>query len=126
MNCLLQKKFVGSARIHVTCNPLNAFYIDTVEKYFKDLSNRMKIPVIIIYNFSMDKFDLKATPPKVREMILKKYTLQHQISRFLEQSPFDINLYQEMMQDLDWVQQKRNLVWQEVFPDIVQGFYHDF
>ncbi len=117
---LLQKRFLGIVGVHVTANALSAFYVDTIEQHFRMLSLKNAYPLQINYDLAIDKFDLKATPPAVRKKIVAKHTVQHQISRFLDQSEFDHALYGQMIHDLNWIHTHRNLDWREFFPDIAE------
>lgn len=116
---LAQGRFQGQAKVHITSNPLSAWYVDQIENYFTALSKQTQCWIGTFYDLATGRFDLRATSPALRQLIKDKHGPAHQITKFLEQLPFDSKMHQQLMYDLVELDTRRKNKWQETFPEIV-------
>lgn len=109
---------------HVNCciMPLNVYYVDELGDWLKDNFAYSKNKEKINYNFIRGEgiLDIAKTPMSLREEVWKRLPETHDISNVLREVP--ILNYESMLDYLDHWDPKRNLKWQNTFPDIVKHF----
>ena len=109
---------------YCTLNPLNAFYVDTIEKWIREHFNENKFGVVSnlwIGSAVWTDLGIDNTPKELVNTILSgASTVDEQEKRILS-GVTGFN-YQTAVNYCDQWDKVRNLNWREVFPEIVEYF----
>jgi hypothetical protein len=108
-----------------TINPLNIFYFDQFENWFKQhfAVNRYGDQSDFNVHLCTGVLGLEHTPPKLREKIKNKYGTNHRIMIALTQKPYSGSTAR-LVQYLDQLDNQRKTNWRQIFPE-VQEFFDD-
>lgn len=106
-----------------TLNPLNIYYYDRFKEWFNNdfFVNRYGDPTDLNLHACRGKLGIEHTPPRVRDMVKRKYGLDHSLSRMLDDNPWSGSTTQ-LTQYLDRLDRSRNQNWRTVFAEIEQYF----
>jgi sulfatase maturation enzyme AslB (radical SAM superfamily) len=109
-------------RVEFTANFLNAYYFDRLEQWvannFNTNSSGDKTE-INIHQCWGGTWDLEKMPQSIRQLILKKYPIDHIIHKLIANlaPQTSLNSWQEFVKIWD---NQRNNSWQQAFPDLAQ------
>ena len=109
-------------RVEFTANLLNTYYFDRLENWIKnnlDTNSSGDKTEINIHQCWGGVWDLEKMPQNIRELVLKKYPVNHIIHKLVaDLAPqSSLNSWQEFVDTWDT---RRNNSWQQAFPDLVQ------
>ena len=106
-----------------TINPLNAFYFDQFESWFKQNlgTNRHGDQSDLNIHLCRGVMGIEHTPLALREKIKRHYGAQHAVSIALDQNPYSGSVT-ALVQHLDQLDQWRGTRWRTIFPEIQEFF----
>jgi hypothetical protein len=106
------RKYNIQSSIHCTINPLNAFYFDKLEEW----AYRHNVPITISPCYGTWGIDV--TPSELRDVLIKKYGTTHNITRMLLANKESKHKRSTLIENLNYLDKKRNISWKRVFHDI--------
>ena len=108
-------------RVEFTANFFNTYYFDRLEAWIKHNldTNLSGDKTEINIHPCQDTWELVKMPYNIREVVLKKYPVDHVIHRLVANLPEPTPLL-PWQQFVDTWDTRRNNSWQQAFPDLVQ------
>ena len=106
-----------------TVNPLNVFYYDRFEQWFKQnfSHNRYGDQSDLNLHVCQNKLGLEQTPISLRKKITEKYGNNHPITLMLDQTP-QSNSYKTLVNHMNMLDQQRGTNWRTTFKEVENYF----
>jgi len=127
------EKFIEQAKTSVpgnvmfgtehTINPLNVYYFDQFQSWFKQNLGQNKHGDESDFNIHVCSgvMGLEHTPPLLREAVEKRYGADHSVVVALQQNPYS-GTHKPMIRYLDQLDTWRSSDWRSIFPEVQEFF----
>lgn len=111
---------VQTISINCTINPLNILYFDELENWFNNLKNKSNKFTEIEISACYGVWGTDATPKKLREQIIAKYSKSHKVVKLLSNFPEAPGKWDMLVEEMKRLDSQRNLLHQTTFSSIMQ------
>jgi len=113
---ITNKEINGSFSIECTINPLNAFYFDELFVFYQKLKKYNK-NIILNWHDCWGEWGLNNTPPKLRDLITKKYK-NINLCKLINELEFDKSKFISFIHSLQKHEKRFNIDGNITFPEI--------